>query len=308
MKNYYKILELEKTANDDDIKRAYKKLALKNHPDKGGDVEKFREIQEAYEVLSSQASRQEYHNNFQIKKLQDTVYTFHVCLRDIYSGIKKTIKISTKYYCQSCLNTCTRCKGAGNETMTMSLGPFIQHIHRTCTTCAGAGMTTNTNQNCVNCKGSGHTIKENLIEIPIEKGMSNDKYIKIDNLGEQPKREVDIPGDIIIHVKLQTQDELFTRNGMDLHITKEIKFTEAITGVMISVQHYNNVITINTQKEMGIINPNREYKLKDMGMVSQTGETGDLVIKFKLCYPDEQQYLSEQSKSVIQPIFDKLKF
>jgi hypothetical protein len=48
---YYKILELPKTASIEDVKKAHKKMALLHHPDKGGDVEKFREIQEAYENI-----------------------------------------------------------------------------------------------------------------------------------------------------------------------------------------------------------------------------------------------------------------
>jgi DnaJ homolog subfamily A member 2 len=308
MKNYYKILELEKSASEDEIKRAYKKLALKNHPDKGGDIEKFREIQEAYEVLSNKNRREEYHNNNQIKKLPDTNYTFHVCLGDVYNGAKKTIKISTKYYCQNCLKTCDICKGAGNETMTMTIGPFIQHVHRTCGNCSGNGVIQNIKKTCENCGGNGHTIKENTIEIPIEQGMISDKFIKINSLGEQPKRDCDIPGDIIIHVKLQTTDNLFKRRTMDLYVTKQIKFTEAITGTIIGIQHYDETININTQKQFGIINPNKEYTIKEKGMISSTGKRGDLVIQFSLIYPEEQQYLSDSSKEILCPIFSKMNF
>ena len=63
MKDYYKILELEGVANDDEIKKAYKRLALKYHPDKNqtfGSEEQFKEIGEAYEVLSDPIKKQEY--------------------------------------------------------------------------------------------------------------------------------------------------------------------------------------------------------------------------------------------------------
>ena len=54
-KDYYKILGLSRSASDDEIKKAYRKMALKYHPDKNSDPgaeEKFKEIAEAYEVLS----------------------------------------------------------------------------------------------------------------------------------------------------------------------------------------------------------------------------------------------------------------
>lgn len=60
-KDYYEILGVGKGANDDEIKKAYRKLAHKHHPDKGGgDEAKFKEINEAYQVLSDKAKRQQY--------------------------------------------------------------------------------------------------------------------------------------------------------------------------------------------------------------------------------------------------------
>jgi len=60
MKDYYKILNVERTATADDIKRAYRRLASQHHPDKGGDTTKFQEIEEAYRILSDPNTRQQY--------------------------------------------------------------------------------------------------------------------------------------------------------------------------------------------------------------------------------------------------------
>ena len=60
-KNYYDILGVSKTASVDEIKRAYRKLAHKYHPDKGdGDEARFKEINEAYQVLGDSQKRQQY--------------------------------------------------------------------------------------------------------------------------------------------------------------------------------------------------------------------------------------------------------
>lgn len=57
---FYKLLGVEKDASEQELKKAYRKAAIKNHPDKGGDVEKFKEISTAYEVLSDPQKRQMY--------------------------------------------------------------------------------------------------------------------------------------------------------------------------------------------------------------------------------------------------------
>lgn len=60
MRDYYKILGLSKNASPDEIKRAYRRLAQKYHPDKGGDPQKFKEINEAYQVLGNSQKRTQY--------------------------------------------------------------------------------------------------------------------------------------------------------------------------------------------------------------------------------------------------------
>ena len=59
-RDYYEILGVSKSAGVDEIKKAYRKLALQHHPDKGGDAEKFKEISEAYAVLSDSKKRSQY--------------------------------------------------------------------------------------------------------------------------------------------------------------------------------------------------------------------------------------------------------
>ena len=72
-KDYYKILWLDKSANLDDIKKAYRKLAMKYHPDKNNGnkkyEDKFKAINEAYEILSNEYTRNQYYSN-----LEDEIY------------------------------------------------------------------------------------------------------------------------------------------------------------------------------------------------------------------------------------------
>ena len=60
--NYYQTLEIDRNASDDDIKKAYRKMAMRHHPDRGGDQAEFQKIQEAYSVLSDPSKKQQYDN------------------------------------------------------------------------------------------------------------------------------------------------------------------------------------------------------------------------------------------------------
>ena len=60
MTDYYKLLGVTKESNQSEIKKAYRKLAVKHHPDKGGDPEMFKQVAEAYEVLSDPIKKQQY--------------------------------------------------------------------------------------------------------------------------------------------------------------------------------------------------------------------------------------------------------
>jgi len=60
--DYYKVLEINKQSSLEEIKKAYKKLAVKHHPDKGGNPEHFKNISEAYQVLSNPEKRRVYDN------------------------------------------------------------------------------------------------------------------------------------------------------------------------------------------------------------------------------------------------------
>lgn len=59
-KDYYNVLGVDKKATQDDIKKAFRKLAHQHHPDKGGSADKFKEITEAYSILSDEKKRREY--------------------------------------------------------------------------------------------------------------------------------------------------------------------------------------------------------------------------------------------------------
>jgi DnaJ-class molecular chaperone len=90
MKDYYKILDIDRDASSEDIRRQYKKLAIKYHPDKNPYTEeKFKEISEAYQILIDETAKNLYDNNFDFQYVLDRLVHPKVLFNDIFINIFK---------------------------------------------------------------------------------------------------------------------------------------------------------------------------------------------------------------------------
>ena len=167
---YYEILGVEKTASPDQIRKAYRKLAVKNHPDKGGDPEVFKDIQKAHDVLSDEQKRSLYDQGGeeaveqgdqggpadifdvlggrrrgggrpQVKKGENMVHPLKVTLEQIMKGSARTLRLTRKVIDkQRGVEQCSDCGGRGAKIQTIRMGPMIQQVQKTCDSCGGNGM------------------------------------------------------------------------------------------------------------------------------------------------------------------------
>jgi molecular chaperone DnaJ len=216
-KDYYKILGVEPSDSDEVIKKAYRKLAVEHHPDKGGNSDRFKEISEAYSVLSDDSKRKEYDFtrngggmfgnisdifgfgggmpfNFQQRpdpnrpmRGRDIRYGIEVPIHYFIFGGNLTFDISYEDICTSCggtgalkSSTCTSCGGAGQmASSTMDNGMFMMRS-TPCLACSGRGFTIDIK--CSECQ-NGTVVKNKSIDVTVPKGVGEGHVIVKEGFG-----------------------------------------------------------------------------------------------------------------------------
>ena len=103
--NYYEMLGVDQYATAEEIKKSYRELAKKHHPDKGGNEEEFKKINEAYSILSNDEKRMNYDRDFffinarqkafeeQQKRALDIYQTLVITLKECYTGASKKVRL-----------------------------------------------------------------------------------------------------------------------------------------------------------------------------------------------------------------------
>lgn len=326
--DYYKVLNVSKEASFDEIKKSYRKLALKEHPDKGGDSEKFKEISLAYDVLSDKEKRENYdnggnvnmhghghfnandifqqffgggmdmnfqRNNTEFVKRKTHVHNINVELNDVFFGIKKNFKIILDKCCLKCKKTCHDCNGKGIVTVCQNIGPMQLMSQQTCTKCMGSGTyaDNNTKNDCKYCK-NGVVREEKMCSLDIYKGFKSGDTILFEGYGEQVQNEHEAPGDLLFKININS-DKNFERNGNNLIFKSELTLVETIVGKKIKIPHFSGEFEIDTSS-FGVINPGIGYVIKEKGI-----NNSDLILTFVINYPNKKLDTDERNK--LQTIF-----
>ena len=152
-KDYYKILELNKNATQEDIKKNYKKLALKYHPDRNnGDEQKFKELTEAYETLSDSQKRHVYDNpqpKFQminnsnlfndLPNIMKQFHNMHMNEHMMHNSSQFPFSFNIHNQQPKRRGNCSRCLGTGMITQVIQKPGFRMQQTSTCNLCNGSG-------------------------------------------------------------------------------------------------------------------------------------------------------------------------
>ena len=317
-KDYYKILGVPETASEEEIKKAYRELAIKYHPDRNsGNEEKFKEITEAYSILSDSSKREEYdaepdfsffgdmyadilrerRQEYQRKQPVNLRINAELTLNEVALGTKKKFNIKKKVCCPDCngrggdkVVPCSNCHGKGSVRSLLGLWG----AEEVCKWCSGTG--TKVKDLCPKCNGTGVVNGEDVIEVTIPPGYVDGMTIKLLGKGAAGYRG-EKAGDVIIVIK-EIPDPNFTRSGYDLVYTKTIDIPTAILGGSVEVPTIDGGKVV--MKVAPGTNPGQSLRLKGKGILG-----GNMIVKINLYVPSK---ISEEEKNLIEKLLSSENF
>lgn len=304
--SYYKTLGVEKTASGADIKKAYRKLALKEHPDRGGDAARFQAIGEAAEVLCDEEKRALYdkygkdgvegggggqHESaddiFSMffgggrggggrrgpTRGEDINHPLKASLEDLYNG--KTVKLAINRN-----KLCEECDGRGGK----------EGCEKSCSDCNGRGMKVQLRQigpgmvqqvqsGCSTCSGTGKILNEkDKCKSCTGKKVYKDRKVLEVNIEKGMKNgqkikfadEADeLPGTVpgdVVFVVQEKDHDVFKRKGADLLCMQSISLTECLTGFTRVIKHLDGRELVINVPSGSITKPDQVKCIQGEGM------------------------------------------
>lgn len=336
---FYKNLGISKEATQNDIKKAYRKSAMKHHPDKGGDPEKFKEITKAYETLSDEEKRGVYdkygekgleggggmdqsdifaqmfgggggggRGKPRQRKGKDVLFRLKVTLGDLYNGGAKTLRLSKQMVCSGCQGkggskvvTCRECRGQGVKVVVRQIGPgMLQQMQVHCDQCEGKGEICSAKDRCKECSGEKVIKTKKTLTVHIDKGMKQGSKIVFRQESDQAPGI--IPGDVVVALEQDAHPD-FTREGDHLFYKKTISLQEALTGLEFNLEHLDQRVLIIKSDVGSVIAPGSVKCIRDEGMPLQKNPTlrGNLYIEFQVKFPSAAD-LNDSTKAMLKKV------
>ena len=317
-RDYYEVLGVRKTAGEEEIKKAYRKLAMKHHPDRNPGnkqaEERFKEINEAYAVLSDKSKRQQYdqfgHSGFRQRFSQE----------DIFRGFDISDLFKDLGFSQNDVFSRIFGGGGGRRTKAHYGGfgdPFGQRGGQGYDF-GGAYPGEGPGEEPMRGKGQdvemelpltfqeavaggekkirfnrGNRIEEVTVKVPA--GIESGKKMRLSGKGGEGMRGMP-PGDLYLKVSI-AEHPTFKRDGSDITVEREIKLSEALLGTTAEVP------TLEGPKHIKIpagTQSHSRIRLKGFGLPRlQGGGKGDEFVRILVKTP---KTLSEKQKKLVEEL------
>lgn len=265
--DYYSTLGLQRNASEDDIKKAYRKMAMKHHPDRGGDEKTFKQVSEAYEILSDPQKKQMVDMGVDPKAQQaggprqQGPFEFHFNtgnFEDVFSNF-----------------------GFGGG------GPFgfqqrQQQRNKTINITVDLSLEDVLKGKDLDAELAVPNGRKKIINISIPSGIDHGQQIRYQGMGDASIQGLP-PGDLIVNIRVAPHP-IFRREGDSLVIEKNISMWEAVLGCNLDLQTLDGkklTITVPPGTQPETVLSCRNEGLPNM----RNRQRGNLLINIKVVVP-----------------------
>jgi molecular chaperone DnaJ len=300
MKNYFEILGVSENASEEEIKKQYRTLSKKYHPDINPDgAEKFKDIAEAYDVLSDpnkkiryeqqkdnpfnggqfeEFFRNMYNNGSEAppkRKVADKLIKLPVTVLESFKGFSKQINYQRNVSCGDCSGSggdtilCTQCNGSGFFVQVLGSGFFQQKLRVACPSCQAKGKIIT--KYCSSCSGVGTKSNFESVTVNIPRGIDDGQFMKLEGKGDFIQG---MYGDLIIQTVMQ-EESGFQKMGSDLIYNMTLNL-ETIKEDFFQIPHPDGELKIASPQ---IVDTNKPLRLKNKGFPG-----GDMYVKLNVVY------------------------
>lgn len=295
MKEYYDILGLKQGANDEEVKKAYRTLSKKYHPDLNPDnkeaEEKFKQIVEAYEILTGKQKPKD-QNPFNFNPFANRRYkanplklVVELQLEEAYKGIQKIINYHINDVCGKCNGeggfepiNCNQCGGNGH----IQNGPFVFM----CNNCGGNGRLFK--KVCYPCAGNGLIKSTKSIEVTIPKGTTEGSIFSYQNIGNNIKGGE--RGDVYFIIRI-LQHKIYQLEGLNLKRKIDVPLLDILLGTEKEFETLDSNVKIKIPK---LSEMNKTFRLKGKGFVDgATNIAGDMYVTLNPILPKDLNSVEE---------------
>jgi DnaJ-class molecular chaperone len=299
-KNYYEMLELPETASQEEIKKSFRKLSLKYHPDKNVGkpdcVEMFQKISEAYEVLGDPAKKHEYDvtrkNPFQrMNGMDGSMHPFEnmdELFGNLFFGGQNGPfggHNNPFFFPQQGMMHGPNIRIFRNG-VPVNMGmekpaPIIKNVTINMSQVLnGAKIPIEIDRWVIEDGNKAHETV--VLYVDIFKGIDQNEVIILQNEGNVLNHHC--KGDIKIFVKIDN-DSAFIRNGLDLILEHTISLKDALCGFSYDLKHLNDRVYTIHNKPGNIVTPEFKKVIPNMGLMREQ-HVGNLILHFHVGFPE----------------------
>tara|TARA_R110000803_G_C11970205_1_gene319647 strand:+ start:542 stop:1396 length:855 start_codon:yes stop_codon:yes gene_type:complete len=264
--DYYALLGLQQTATAEDIKSAYRKQAKSDHPDTGGDPEKFKKLNEAHDILKDPDKRAHYdHTRTGAGRIHVNINgKNHDIFSDIFSDMNSTFGDQSGPFAKP--------RNYRKQTKNKDLNINIE---------CDLKDTLTQQEKSVSVKHISGDRK--IVQITVPRGVKHGDRIRYPGLGDASFPEL-TTGDLYVTITV-TNDTDFNIDGNHLYCTYTLNCFDAITGTVVSIKSLDNTtlnVTINSGTQNGTM-----FSLKKQGLYDRgSPNRGNIVLVVAIKIPE----------------------